>query len=391
MRLLFIAPYTPLLTKPRPYNFLLHLAKKYEIYLLCFGDYSPDQLANHPDYITLKANCQHIEHIPIAKSRIAWNLLSGTLFTDKPLRVSYYGPSFARERIRQIVRENKIDVIHVDRSRLAGLTQGIDIPKILDLTDSITWYIKQCLHRSSLHMKPVYLVEHMRMQHYEKTVGSDYNQCLITNQHDRQWFKDTPFFDRINVVPNAIDKAFFEHQSSGTQSNHTLLFYGNLSYYPNVDGIKYFCRHIFPEIQHQVRDVKLQIVGNKPARVIERLAKKSGIEVTGWVPSLIQYIASVSVVISPLRIGVGFPNKIAESLAVGKAVVSSDIGCRGLENSDQAILTAHNDLEFITATTQLLNDTHLRTQLEHKAWTYARNYLRPEYALAALDKVYAKI
>ena len=30
MRILFIAPYTPLLTKPRPYNFIMHLAKQHE-------------------------------------------------------------------------------------------------------------------------------------------------------------------------------------------------------------------------------------------------------------------------------------------------------------------------------------------------------------------------
>ncbi|TFG72222.1 MAG: glycosyltransferase, partial [Anaerolineales bacterium] len=174
-------------------------------------------------------------------------------------------------------------------------------------------------------------------------------------------------------------------------TENTLLFFGNLSYRPNVDGVKHFCSHTYPEIQKQINQVSLHIIGNQPARVVQHLKRKPGVKITGWVPSLIEYIASVTAVVSPMRIGVGFPNKVAESLALGKAVVCTDIGCRGLPGSDQVLLVAHNDKEFIQATVELLRDPDLRKQMEKRAWTYARESINPNTALAALDSVYAKL
>ena len=391
MRILVIAPYTPLLTKPRPYNFILHLAKKHKVYLLCFEDLPQEQLAKHPDYEILKSHCQYIERIPLSKAEILFNIGIGLLFSTRPLRVSYYGSQFAREHIRTIVEQHNIEAIHVDRSRFAGLVDSIDLPKVLDLTDSISWYLEQCLDKAPLHFKPLYQLELARMRRYEISVGSPFNHCLITSQKDKERFNDTAYYDRISVVPNAVNHVFFADDIPQPELDHTILFFGNLSYHPNVDGIKHFCTHVFPSIQKEIKDAKLHILGNKPAREVQYLEENPAIRVTGWVPSMVEYIASVSVVISPLRIGVGFPNKVAESLAIGKAVVSTEIGCQGLPGSDQALIVAHNDDDFVRATVKLLQDTAYRQSLEQRAWSYARETIHPDDALAKLDNVYAKL
>lgn len=391
MRILFLAPYTPLLTKPRPYNFILHLAQQHEVHLLCFEDIPEAKLAEHPDYQKLKTHCQTIDRIPIPAYKIALNLMRGLLTSRKPLRVHYYGSNFAQERIQHTIERYKIDAIHVDRSRFAGLAANIDLPKILDLTDSISLYLRQCRDIAPLHFKPLYQLELNRMLRYEQMVGIPFNHCLITSALDRSQFTDSAYYDRIDVVPNAVDKAFFMEDIPQSETDHNLLFYGNLSYHPNVDGIKYFCTAVFPEIQKQVPDVKLHILGNKPARAVQYLEANPAIRVTGWVPSVIDYIAAASVVISPLRIGVGFPNKVAESMALGKAVVSTKVGCQGLPGSDKALLVAHNDAEFIDATTRLLQDKAYKKQVEKRAWDYARISINPAESLEHLDKLYGQL
>ncbi len=391
MRILFIAPYTPLLTKPRPYNFIMHLAKQHEVVLLCFGDIPLSVLEQRPDYQKLKSHCKHIAHIPLTKAKIAMNLAYGLFFSPEPLRVNYYGPDFAQDTIREIINQYHIEAIHIDRSRFAGLASGIDLPKVLDLTDSLTWYIEQCLSHAPLYLKPMYQLELTRMRRFERSVGLSFDQCLITSAYDKARFKDTGFYERINVVPNAVDQAFFANEITEPETDNTLLFFGNLSYRPNVDGVTHFCSHIFPQIQRQNERVSLHIIGNQPARVVQRLQRKPGIKITGWVPSLIDYIASVTAVISPMRIGVGFPNKVAESLALGKAVICTDIGCRGLPGSEQVLRVAHNDKEFAEVTVDLLRKPDIRKQLEKRALTYARESINPDSALEALDSVYAKL
>ena len=391
MRLLFLAPYTPLLTKPRPYNFILHLAQQHEVHLLCFEDIPEEKMVQYPDYQKLKSHCQSIDRIPIPTHKIALNLLRGLLMTGQPLRVNYYGVNFAQQRIQHIIDRYKIDAIHVDRSRFAGLASHINLPKVLDLTDSISLYLRQCRDIAPLYFKPLYHLELHRMLRYEQTVGLPFNHCLITSQLDRSEFRDSGYYDRIHVVPNAVDSAFFPEDVPKSETNHNLLFYGNLSYHPNVDGIRHFCTAVFPEIQRHVPDVRLHILGNKPARAVQYLEENHAIRVTGWVPSVVDYIAAASVVISPLRIGVGFPNKVAESMALGKAVVSTFVGCRGLPGSEKALSVAHNDEEFIDATVRLLQDHEYKKQLEQRAWDYARNSINPADALERLDKVYEQL
>jgi glycosyltransferase involved in cell wall biosynthesis len=391
MRILVLTPYIPLLTKPRPYNFILHLAKQHDIYLLSFEDIPHKQLEQHPDYEVLTSQCRYIETVPLSRMHILFNLVQGLFFSSLPLRVNYYGLNFARDYIRMFVQQHRIDVIHIDRSRFAGLVQGIDKPKVLDLTDSISWYLEQCRDLAPFYFKPLYKLELKRMRQYEKTVGSPFDQCLITSPLDRERFRDTPYYDHINVVPNAVNAAFFSQNNLPSANNHTMLFFGNLSYHPNVDGIRHFATHVFPAIQEKIDDVKLHILGNKPAREVQYLEQNPAITVTGWVPSLVEYIASVSVVISPLRIGVGFPNKIAESLAMGKAVVSTETGCQGLAGSEQVLAIARDDAEFATHVIQVLQDSEFRKQLEKRAWQYARESLNPMDAFHRLDDVYAKL
>lgn len=391
MRILVIAPYTPLLTKPRPYNFILHMAKKHDIVLVCLEDLSQEQLAHHPDYDELISHCLHIERVPLQRARILVNLGKGLLFSRLPLRVNYYGSDFARDIIHDIISKYKIDALYIDRSRFARLVDDIDLPKVLDLTDSISWYLEQCYNMAPFHFKPLYKLEMERMRRYEKTVGLPFNQCLITSTLDKEQFVTTDFYNRINVVPNAVNPCFFTEEIPQYESRNELLFFGNLSYHPNVDGIIHFCRNVFPRIQAEINDVKLHILGNKPAREVQYLEENSSIRVTGWVPSLVEYISSVSVVISPLRIGVGFPNKVAESLAIGKAVVSTYTGCQGLPGAEYALSVAHNDEEFINSTIELLHNTQHRKQLEKQAWAYAREFIHPNDSLTKLDAVYAKL
>ena len=228
----------------------------------------------------------------------------------------------------------------------------------------------------------MYQVELSRMRRFERSVGLAFDQCLITSAYDKARFKDTGFYDRINVVPNAVDQAFFANEITEPDTDHTLLFFGNLSYRPNVDGVTHFCTHIFPEIQRQNEQGFIAYYWQSTgAESFNACKENPGIKITGWVPSLIDYIASVTAVISPLRIGVGFPNKVAESLALGKAVVSTDIGCRGLPGSEQVLRVAHNDKEFAQATVDLLRKPDIRKQFEKRALTYARESINPDSAL----------
>ena len=123
-RILFISPYTPLATKSRPYNFILHLAKKNEVYLIFIEDLPLQKLTDRYDYRKLYEKCHYIEHVsyPIFLKLINCILSIPTLL---PLRVAYCHSNILRKKILKLIKKYDIDVIHVDRSRIANLVKEI--------------------------------------------------------------------------------------------------------------------------------------------------------------------------------------------------------------------------------------------------------------------------
>ena len=72
--------------------------------------------------------------------------------------------------------------------------------------------------------------------------------------------------------------------------------------------------------------------------------------------------------IVPLRVGGGSRLKILDSWAMGKAVVSTPVGCEGLDARDgENILIRESPPEFAAGILSLLEETSLRTGIEKNA------------------------
>jgi glycosyltransferase involved in cell wall biosynthesis len=135
----------------------------------------------------------------------------------------------------------------------------------------------------------------------------------------------------------------------------------------NVDGIEFFCGEIWPMILAEIPDARLLIVGREPGPRVKRLASAS-VEITGTVPSILEYLEKAAVVIVPLRIGGGTRLKIYEAMAMGKAVVSTSIGAEGLDvHPDRDIVLCDAPSEFAHRVIQLLRDENLRLKYGREA------------------------
>jgi glycosyltransferase involved in cell wall biosynthesis len=77
-----------------------------------------------------------------------------------------------------------------------------------------------------------------------------------------------------------------------------------------------------------------------------------------------------------LRVGSGIRIKLLEMFAMGKAVVSTPVGCEGLAVADgRELLVAGTPSEFADAVVRLLKDASLRDSLARAAREFVlRNY-----------------
>jgi GT2 family glycosyltransferase/SAM-dependent methyltransferase/glycosyltransferase involved in cell wall biosynthesis len=134
-----------------------------------------------------------------------------------------------------------------------------------------------------------------------------------------------------------------------------ILFVGGFPHRPNVDGVLWFCREIWPLVLRDAPGARLSIVGNAPPPDIVRLAD-SAVTITGFLSdaALEQQYGSADLVIAPLRFGAGVKGKVLEALLKGVPTVITTVAAQGIPGVDRAALIANEPEAFASAVLRTL-------------------------------------
>jgi len=191
----------------------------------------------------------------------------------------------------------------------------------------------------------------------------------------------------VAIVPNGVDPACFQPRPEAS-GPPTVLFVGTLDYPPNVDAVEYFCEAIRPRLLGRVPDLRVRIVGRNPVAGVLARNAAPGVTVFGSVPDVRPHLAEATAVVVPLRVGGGTRIKILESLAAGRAVVSTSIGAEGLGLRHGQHLSIADDPEsFARETAALLLDPSLRVRLA----AAGRAEVLARYAWPELGRRFAEV
>ena len=196
------------------------------------------------------------------------------------------------------------------------------------------------------------------MHQWEPRYAERFDRCTTVSEIDRQLLLKANPRLRVDVIPNGVDIQKYQPLPAENASP-TLLFIGNMGYPPCVDAVLYFCREIFPLIRRKIGAAELWIVGRDPRPEVLQL-NGDGVHVTGRVDDVIPYYRQSAVCVVPLRAGGGTRLKILEAMALGRPVVSTTIGCEGLDVVDgEHLLIADTPEQFAEKTVRLLTDRQL--------------------------------
>jgi glycosyltransferase involved in cell wall biosynthesis len=160
----------------------------------------------------------------------------------------------------------------------------------------------------------------------------------------------------------------------------SLWFLGSLDWTPNVDGLRWFMRSVWPIVQREAPEATLHIAGRStPAEV---LAYDDGTRVLvhGEIEDPTFFRSRFEVGIVPLQSGSGVRIKIIEALMDHSAIVTTAIGCEGLPLVDGVHARIADDASaFAQACVSLMRDTAQREEMR----TAGADALRGEYSWEA--------
>jgi glycosyltransferase involved in cell wall biosynthesis len=164
---------------------------------------------------------------------------------------------------------------------------------------------------------------------------------------------------------------------------------GNMAYPPNRDGIRFFCDRVLPHIRAAVPDVRLTAVGQDPPAELNDRMPPGLITLTGFVDSVVPHYQSAALAVVPLRAGSGVRGKILEAMALGRPVVSTSIGCEGLDVAHgKHILIADSPSDFAACVARLLHEPRLCQQLAECGRQYAEGQHNWDASAGSLLRLY---
>jgi glycosyltransferase involved in cell wall biosynthesis len=196
---------------------------------------------------------------------------------------------------------------------------------------------------------------------------------LAVSSLDAAHFSDIGATD-VAVVPNGVDCVRYADLPVGReQSPPVILFLGAMSWAPNASAAEFLAVHVLPRVRQVVPDARLQIVGREPSDRVKALAQCPGVEVTGAVKDVRPYLENASMLAVPLTAGGGTRLKILEAFAAGLPVVSTPVGCEGIDAENGRHLLVADPSDFVDAVARGLADRGMLSRLAAEARALARD------------------
>jgi glycosyltransferase involved in cell wall biosynthesis len=366
--------------KIRSYNLLRQIAATHElVFLSYYGDqrdatYEEDIARQLPGAETIYTG---------QPGRSRWHY-ARHLLSAVPYAVAKFTSARVRGVVGEWLQEQRFDVAVCDfLSASLNFPASSPTPCVLfeHNVESILWR-RQARHEPNPLKRMAFTIEAIKMAAYERAAVRRFSHVIAVSNHDREALAAMVDRSSISVVPTGVDVSKYRAAAGVPADRPLVLFLGSMDWEANVDAVDYFCRDIWPAVRAAVPGARFRIVGRNPPARVRSLASDS-IEVTGTVPSVVDYLKEAAVFVVPLRVGGGTRLKIFEAMAAGRAVVSTSIGAEGLDVTDgRDIVLADTASDFGHAVIELLRNPVRRRAFELAA---AESAARHDWPAIAAD------
>ncbi|MDI6872267.1 MAG: glycosyltransferase family 4 protein [Bacillota bacterium] len=344
--------------KLRTFNLLKETSRCGEVHLLTFYSRRKESVTTAPE---LSLRCQ--VHLVPMEGRL--NQLATAAFGDRPLSIAKYRSVKMAERIHRLQSKHGFDLVYFDHLHVAQYRECVapGIKTVLDEHNVESIVLARAAEYSWGPKRWVLESQAKKMRAYEAQVTKRFDLVTTVSEVDRRALGSLSPEARIQVVPNGVDTEFFSIEAP-REAEWDLVFTGSMDWLPNEDAIFYFANQILPRIMARAPLTKLLVVGRNPSPKLLKLGRRLPVHFTGAVPDVREYVRRSKVFVVPLRIGGGTRLKILEALAMGSAVISTSLGCEGLDTVDgEHLLVADDPEEFACKTVDLIRNPELRRAL----------------------------
>jgi glycosyltransferase involved in cell wall biosynthesis len=368
MNILFLSSKSPYPLKDghslRTYNLLKQVSKNNNIFFLTYF-LNTDEEENFNE---LKKVCRYAKgfrlHINNSSASLVLALFKN-IFSELPFVAQKYRSKEMINEIKRILNEEKIDLVHVDILPLMNYFELFKSYPVILVEHNVESLLlrRRIRYTKNIIFKFFLWTQYLKLFTFEKRQIGRAKCCISVSNQEKEILKDMSKKTFTEVIPNGVDVNYFYPQDKD-QEKDSLIFVGGLNWFPNLDGMLFFYEKILPVINKLAGEIEITVIGKENKYF--KYAK--GLQQLGCVADVRQHVLSAKVFIVPLRIGGGTRLKILDAMAMGKAIVSTSIGCEGLDVENGVhLIIEDNPYSFAKAVVELLNNGKKRKWLGENA------------------------
>ncbi len=380
----------------RAFHIIRHLSQHCDLSVATLAD-EPLQDA---DVAHLRGYCRRLAVVPLRRlgrwSRALCSFAIGRTITEG---------AFASRGLCHVVRawcgEDRFQAVMASASSMVPYLRLPELKgarKVVDLVDVDSEKWLQYAAGSRPPKRWLYRAEGQRLRRLERSLLGFADAVTLVSQAEADLYRRMCGQGPVHAVGNGVDLDYFAPAMPTTTMPTTTMptttmptttmptttkpttatsppprepacvFVGAMDYRPNVEGVLWFARHVWPKVRQRHPQATFYIVGHRPTPAILRLADEPGIVVTGSVPDVRPYLARAAAVVAPLQIARGIQNKVLEAMAMGRLVVASPGAIAGLKvRPGEEVIQAASAAEWVDALAEALSDRDLQEQFGRRA------------------------
>lgn len=217
-----------------------------------------------------------------------------------------------------------------------------------------------------------------KLKDYECSHIHKIDYLLPISPVDKDKYIDLGYCGELFTLPLGIDLSRYPVRPPSDHPVMEIGFIGSLDWRPNLEGLQWFLSKVWPEVQVRYPDIfRLHIAGrNMPDKIRKQVS--GNIVIHGEVADAIAFINNYDYFVVPLFSGSGMRVKILEAMAMGKIVLSTELGIEGIPATpEKEFIKANDHHEFLNVFERIaMNEYNIRILGRN-----ARSFVEDNYGL----------
>lgn len=228
------------------------------------------------------------------------------------------------------------------------------------------------------------------LKKYELHYMSQVDGIASISNGDKEMMLKDGITRPIVTIPFGIDPPE-QTTVNGNFEEGSLFHLGSMDWNPNIEGVKWFCEEIIPDLRITDPGMKFYLAGKRSQDLINDKDFRFA-EIVGEVESAQDFIRTKDIMVVPLKSAGGMRVKIIEGLAMGKAIVSTSIGLEGIAaKNEEHIMIADTKDEYVNAIKKLKNEPKLKNKIERNARKLIEEKYFNKVIIKDLEKFYTSL